>query len=80
MFSYQSVNGANIVCPEDSEKNGNFWKMTFYPKMMLLFFSEYLKFSIFSKNQRFTPNTISTFLGVKETQIWPEKEFNPLRG
>ena len=48
MFSYQSVNGPNIVGLEDSEKNGNFWKTTFYPKMM--FFSEYLKFSIFSQN------------------------------
>ena len=48
MFSYQSVNGANIISLQDSEKNRNFWKMTFYPKMM--FFSEYLKFSIFTQN------------------------------
>ena len=48
MFSYQSVNGVNIVSLEDSVKNGNFWKITFYPKMMFL--SEYLNFSNFSKN------------------------------
>ena len=41
MFSYQSVNGTNIVSLEDSEKNGNFWKMTFYQNDV--FFSEYLK-------------------------------------
>ena len=39
MVSYQSVNGANIVSLEDSEKNENFWKKTFDPKMI---FSEYL--------------------------------------
>ena len=35
MFNYQSVNGANIVSLDDSEKkNVNFWKTTFYSKMM----------------------------------------------
>ena len=48
MFSYQSVNGANIVSLENSEKNENFWKMTFYPKMM--FFPKYLKYYIFGQN------------------------------
>ena len=52
MFSYQSVNGANTVSLEDSEKNGNFRKMTFYPMFFFVFFffSEYLKFSIFTQN------------------------------
>ena len=51
MFSYQNVISAKIVSLEDSEKNGNFWKMTFHPNMMLLlFFSEYLEFFIFSQN------------------------------
>ena len=37
MFSYQGVNGAKNVSLEDSEKNENFWKMTFYPKMVFFF-------------------------------------------
>ena len=48
MFNYQIVNGANIVSLEDSERNRNFWKIIFYPKMM--FFLEYLKFYIFRQN------------------------------
>ena len=46
MFIYQSVNGANTVSLQDSEKNGNFWKITFLPQNDA--FLEYLKFSIFN--------------------------------
>ena len=79
MFSHQNVIGANIVSLDD-EKNGNFWKMAFYPKMM--FFSQYLIFfSIFSQTMIYPKDNLanSIFLGVKDTQIWPEKKINPLR-
>ena len=79
MFSYQSVYGTNIVSLEDSEKNGNFWKMTFYPKMMFIRISEIFHFS----QNNDLPQTQSCtfhFLRGKNTQIWPGKDVNPLRG
>ena len=65
IFSYQSVNGANIVSLEDSEKNRNFWKITFYPKMIFFFFSEYLKFSFRSQNNDLPKHNLANppFLG-----------------
>ena len=40
MFSYQSVNGADIVSLEDSEQKWNFWekKMTFLRQNDAFFF------------------------------------------
>ena len=71
MFSYQNVKVANIVSLEDSEKNGNFWKMTFYPKM--IFFQNIWSFLILVKTIIYPKHNLanSTFLGVKA---------NPLRG
>ena len=71
MLSYQSVNGTNIVSLEDSEKNGNFWKMTFLPQIDA-FILEYLKFSIFSQTMIYPKHNLAnfTFLGVKDTQVW----------
>ena len=80
MFSYQSVNAINIVSLEDSEKNGNLWKMTFYLKKMC--FHNIWNFLFLVKTMIYPKHKLakSTFLGVKDTQIWPEKEVNPLRG
>ena len=98
-ISYQSVSGANIVSLEDSEKNGNFWKMNIYTKMMffggffcfvrfLIFFFFFFFFFFFCQNIWKFPFLVktmiypkhnlanSTFLEVKDTQIWPEKEVN----
>ena len=66
MLNYQSVNGANIVSLEDSEKND------FLPQNDV--FLEYLKFSSFSQNNDLPKHNLanSTFLGIKDIQIWPE--------
>ena len=53
--------------------------MTFYPQNDV--FSEYLilflvKTMIYPKHN----HANSTFLGEKDTQIWPQKVVNPLRG
>ena len=43
----------------------------------MMFYSEYLKFSTFSQNNDLAQNLAnSTFFGIKDTQIWPEKEVN----
>ena len=85
MFSYQNVNGANIVSLEDSEKNENFWKLTFAQKwcfVFVLFFQNICNIQFFVKTTIYPKQNLpnSTFLGVKGTQIWSEKEGNPLRG
>ena len=85
MFSYKSVNGTYNARPKDSKKNGNFQKKQkkkndFYPKMK--------GFHNTGKNLCLMKTILchtqshanSTFIRVKDTQIWPEKETNPLRG
>ena len=80
MFSCKSVNGTNNTRPKDSKKNGDFQNSDFYPKMK--FFHNTGKIlclmkTILCQTQN---HANSTFLRVKGTQIWPEKEANPLRG
>ena len=79
MFSYQSVNGADIVSLEDSEEMGISEKWFFTQNWC--FFLEYLKFSLI-KTMIYPKHILanSTISRVKDTQIWPEKEANPLRG
>ena len=81
MFSYQSVKGADTVSPEDSEKNGTFWKNDFILQNDI--FTEYLKFSVFSQNNDL-PQTQSCkfhFLrGKRHTDMAKKKEVNLLRG
>ena len=83
MFSYQSVNSANIVSLEDSEKNWNFWKKkkkqqkTFYRKIM--FFQNIWNFLFLVITMIYPKHNLasSIFLGVKDRQIWPEIGANP---
>ena len=72
LINMPNVKGANIVNLEDSEKNGNPWKIFFYPKG---YFSEYLVFSTSVTTVIYPKYSLanSTFLGVKDTQICPEK-------
>ena len=83
-----ATNGANFVSLEDSGEKWKFLKNDFLPQndvfffCVCFFFSGYLKFSIFSQNNDLPQFNLanSTFLGVKDTKIWPQKEVNPLRG
>ena len=80
MFSYKNVNGTNNARPKGSKKNRNFQKMIFYPKMK--FFHNNGKILCLMKTIlcHTLNHANSTFLQVKCTLIWPEKEVNPLRG
>ena len=77
MFSYQSVNGANMVSLEDWEK-WEFLKNDFLPKM---FFQNIGNFLLLFKTMIYPKHNLanSTFLGLKDTDI-SKKEVNPLRG
>ena len=74
MVSYQSVNGANIVSLEDSEKNENFWKKDFWPQNDVFQ-------NIFSQNNdlpQIQSCKFHFFRGKRQTHMG-RKKVNPLR-
>ena len=80
MFSYKSVNGTNNARPKESNKNGNLKKQQRFFTLKWTYFI-ILEISLFNENN--SHNKImqtQTFFWVKGTQIWPEKEANPLKG
>ena len=80
MFSYKSFNGTNNARPKDSTKNGNFQNNNFYPKLKFFHNTRKIPCLMITILCHTQNHANSTFLRVKDTQIWPEKEANHLRG
>ena len=80
MFATCSAIKVSMAPTKDSNKNGNFQKNNFLPQNEL--FSQYQEISLFNENSTLSQqnHANSIFFRVKSTQIWPEKEANPLRG
>ena len=82
MFSYKSVNGTNNARSKDSKKNGNNpkkKKKDFYPKMKLFHNTGKILCLMKTILCHIQSHATSTFIQVKDTQIWPEKA-KSLRG